>query len=170
MGACSFGFPSAAPVRDRFMTVPEMQKAISRLRMVLASIKGKEEELDALVRQFQRQLARAPNYAIHGDSSLESALSVMAEIQERLDAAEQRRQHLVAIKKRAQDELQALDLTGKIEQAKTDLASLKERRQSGERNDEVSEENIQELERFIEEASIRAGQAITGDLDDLINL
>lgn len=138
--------------------------------MVLASIKGKEEELNALVRQFQRQLARAPNYAIHGDSSLESALSVMAEIQERLDAAEQRRQHLVAIKKRAQDELQALDLTGKIEQAKIDLASLKERRQSGERNDEVSEENIQELERFIEEASIRAGQAITGNFDDVIDL
>ncbi len=66
--------------------------------------------------------------------------------------------------------MQALDLTGKIEQAKIDLASLRERRQSGEHPVEIIEGNIQELERFIEEASIRAGQAITGNFDDAIDL
>ena len=33
------------------MTMPEMQKAISKLRFVLATIKGKEEELEAQSRQ-----------------------------------------------------------------------------------------------------------------------
>ncbi len=46
------------------MTMPEMQKTITRLRFLLASIKGKEEELEGLSRQFRRQLERAPSYAV----------------------------------------------------------------------------------------------------------
>ncbi|MCI0438221.1 MAG: hypothetical protein L0177_03715 [Chloroflexi bacterium] len=145
------------------MTMPEMQKAISKLRFLLASIKGKEEELESLARQFRRQLERAPNHAIHGGNSLEATLNIMNEIQERLDDVEQSRAHLAAIKKRAQSELQALELTDKIEQAKTRLASLKMRlTASGEGAPEELEE-ITELERFIDEASIRAGRAITGE-------
>ena len=45
--------------------MPEMQKTITKLRFLL-TIKGKEEELDVLTRQFQRQMGRAPNAAIHG--------------------------------------------------------------------------------------------------------
>ena len=40
------------------MAMPEMQKAMARLRLMLASIKGKEDELNGLKRQFQRQLDR----------------------------------------------------------------------------------------------------------------
>ena len=36
------------------MTMPQMQKAIAKLRFLLASIKGKEEELEGLSRQFRR--------------------------------------------------------------------------------------------------------------------
>lgn len=140
----------------------EMQKAISRLRFLLAAIKGKEDELDSLARQFQRQLERAPYNAIHGGNPLEATLGIMAEIQERLDEVERMRKHLAAIKLRAQDELQALELTGRVEQAKTELASLKRRQSAGEQSEEVSQEKIGELERFIEDASIRAGKAITG--------
>ena len=71
--------------------VPEMQKAISRLRILLASIKGKEDEMDAMVRQFKRQLERAPRHAVHGGNPLENTLSIMGEIQERLDGAEKAR-------------------------------------------------------------------------------
>ncbi len=137
--------------------VPEMQKAMARLRFLLAAIKGKEQELESLSQQFQRQLSRAPNYAIHGGNSLEATLSIMNEVQERLDSVEKMRRHLAAIKMRAQDELQALELTEKIEHAKSELAALKARQKT----DELSKE-IEGLERFIKEASIRAGQAITG--------
>ena len=144
------------------MTMPEMQKAISKLRFLLAAIKGKEEDLEGLRRQFRRQLDRAPNYAIHGGNSLEATLSIMEEIRERLEDVEKMGEHLSAIKKRTEDELRALDLTDKIEQAKTELAALKKghglRRPSG----RVNQEKIEELERFIQDASIRAGEAITG--------
>ena len=91
---------------------------------------------------------------------------MMGEIQERLDKVVETRTHLTAIKKSVQEELQALDLTEKIESSKRELASLKTRRQDG-----AAESNLQieisELERFIEEASVRAGQAITGESAEL---
>ena len=139
--------------------MPEMQKAISRLRSLLAAITEKEQELESLIRQFRRQLERAPNNAIHGGNPLEVTLGIMGEIRERLDNVEETREHLSAIKMRAQNELQALDQTDKIEQAKTELATLKA--QPG----LVEQEKIEELKRFIQEASIQAGQAITGESD-----
>ncbi|MCH7746081.1 MAG: hypothetical protein IIC84_08425 [Chloroflexi bacterium] len=152
------------------MTMPEMQKAMARLRLTLASIKGKEDELDSLKRQFQRQLDRASSNAVHGINSLDAAIGIMEEIQERLDNVDMKRRHLASIKKRAEDELGALDLTDKIEKAKTELASLKEHQNSGESSEKVEPGEIEQLERFIEEASIRAGEAITGrlDTDDII--
>jgi hypothetical protein len=57
--------------------------------------------------------------------------------------------------------LEALELTDRVEQAKTQLAFLKTRESSGEVNDEERQET-RELERFIQEASTRAGEAITG--------
>ena len=137
--------------------MPEMQKTITKLRFLLATIKGKEEELDVLIRQFQRQMGRAPNAAIHGGSALDATLGAMDEIQERLDAVTRSREHLEAVRDRAQDELRALELTDKVEQAKGELAVLKSGGGEGEK--------IQELERFIQQASLRAGQTITGDLE-----
>ena len=150
--------------------MPEMQKAMARLRLTLASIKGKEDELESLGRQFQRQLDRTSAHAAHGKNSLDATIGIMEEIQERLDNVEMKRRHLAAIKKRAEDELGALDLTDKIEKAKAELASLKERQNSDESGEEVGPGEIEQLERFIDEASIRAGEAITGrlDADDII--
>jgi len=107
------------------MTMPEMQKAITKLRFLLASIKGKEEELEGLSRQFRRQLETALSHAIRGDNSIDSTLSMLDEIQERLDKVERTRRHLDSIKSRAQDELRALELTARIEQAKMELATLR---------------------------------------------
>ncbi len=148
------------------MTMPEMQRAISKLRFLLATLKSKEDELDSLVRQFRRQLERAPNHAIHGGHPLESTLNIMSEIQERLDDAERSRRHLLAIKKRAQDELQALDLTNKVEQAKAKLMTLKRRLNENGEGDAAELEEMIEMERFIEDASIRAGRAITGEVEE----
>ena len=142
----------------------EMSKTIARLRLLLASIKGKEEELSSTRRQFQRQLEGAPNFAIQGNP-LDATLSIMSEIQERLDDADVMREHIEAIRARAEAELEALELTNKIEQAKSDLATLKAREDSGDAG-EPERQEIQELERFIKEASLRAGQAITGESAD----
>ena len=142
--------------------MPQMQQAISRLRLLLASVRAKEDELDALVRQFRRQLERAPRYAIQGGNPLEVTLNMMGEIQERLDVAERQRGHLAAIRRQAETELEALNITERISKAKEELSQLRKSRNSGE---EVDEARIVELERFIEEASIRAGEAITDNFN-----
>ena len=140
------------------MTMPQMQHAISTLRLLLASVRAKDEELEALARQFRRQLERAPRYAIQGGNPLEVTLNMMGEIQERLDSVEEQRKHLAAVRRQAEAELVALNITEKISQAKEELSQLRASRNAGE---QVDEERIAELERFIEEASIRAGEAIT---------
>ena len=139
--------------------MPEMQKAISRLRFLLAAIKDKQKDLESLSRQFRRQLDRSANNSIHGDNPLDVTLGIMEEIRERLDNVEKTREHLAAINMRAQDELQALELTDKIEHAKAELATLR----ADQGPDE--QDKVEALERFIQEASIRAGQAITGELN-----
>lgn len=142
--------------------IPEMQKAINRLQLLIASIKGKEDEMDGLVRQFERQLERAPRHAIHGGNPLENTLSIMGEIQERLDAAAKARTHLDMIKRQAENELEALNITGRINDVKKELTSLKLGRDAGQ---DVDLNRISELERFIEDASNRAARAITDDFD-----
>lgn len=138
---------------------PQMQQAISRLRLLLASVRAKDDELEALARQFQRQLARAPRYAVQGGNPLEITLNLMGEIQERLDNVERQRKHLASIRSQAEAELQALNITERIAQAKSELAEL---RTSADASHPETARRIAELRRFIEEASIRAGQAITG--------
>lgn len=139
------------------MTMPQMQKTISNLRLLLASITAKEDELEALMRQFQRQLDRAPRYAIQGGNPLDATLNLMGEIQERLDDVQAQRRHLASIRRQAESELEALTITDKIAQAKAELASLKSCETPSE---DDTAQRIAELERFIQEASIRAGEAV----------
>ncbi len=142
--------------------ISEMQKAINRLRLLIASIKGKEDEMDGLVRQFKRQLERAPRHAIHGGNPLDNTLSIMGEIQERLDAAVNARTHLDLIRRQAENELEALNITGRINDVEKELTGLKLGREAGQ---DVDLDRITELERFIEDASNRAARAITDDFD-----
>ncbi|MCH9009822.1 MAG: hypothetical protein IIC21_04265 [Chloroflexi bacterium] len=144
------------------MAMPEMQKAISNLRIFLSEVRRKEDEFEALVRQFKRQLQRAPRHAIQGGNPVETTLNMMGEIQERLDKVETMQKHLSAMKRQAENELQALSITGKIEQAKRELASMRSSRASGE-DEQI--EKVAELERFIEEESARAGEAITDNFN-----
>ena len=140
----------------------EMENTIGKLNLLLATISNKSEELNDLKRQFSGQLSRAPNHALKGDVSLDATLKIMSEIQERLDEVENTIGRLQAIQARAQLELDALQLTRKIEQAKTRLAELRDKEKPGESVTEKPGQEISELERFIQEASIRAGEAITG--------
>lgn len=150
------------PEMPQIPQMPQMQQAISTLRLLLASVRAKDDELEALSRQFRRQLERAPRYAIQGGNPLEVTLNMMGEIQERLDSVESQRKHLSAIRSQAEAELEALSITDKIAQAKEELSQLRANRDAGE---EVDEERITHLANFIEEASIRAGEAITDNFN-----
>ena len=102
-----------------------MQRTIEQLRLLLATIRCKEEELGSRAHRFRRQLDHTTASAIRG-GPLDSSLSMMSEIQERMDDGQRTRSHLDAIKTKAQDEVQALELTGGVEQAKDRLRTLRD--------------------------------------------
>lgn len=135
----------------------QIDSAMAKLRLFLAELKNKENHLDAQLRQFRQQINRAPQQAIYSRLPLEASLNVMSEVQERLDRTEMERKHLLMIKERANRELEALQLTRQVEDAKDALAKL----QSLRSKDGETTSKIQALEQFINDYSQRAAKAIT---------
>ena len=143
-----------------------LRQATGKLRFFLADIQAREQKLDNMIRQFQVQLGRLPRQAIYERITLDVALSAMAEIEERLSHAQLTRQHLLAIKQKASDELSALVLTQQVEEAKEALRHLKERSVSDDKSNEEVSAEIRRLEDFITEYSKRAERAITSGLQE----
>ena len=107
------------------------------LRLRLAEIQNKEGQLDALIAQFRIQARRLPRQAVYGKVSLEASLAALGEIEERLADAVVNRRRLLVIKKTCEEELEALELVQRIDEAKRALADLRKRvRASG--TDEIS--------------------------------
>ena len=137
----------------------QLQQAMAALRMSLAAIRHQEERLDAQIGQFRTQLRRLPRQAIYGRVPLETALSAMGEIEERLQDAAENRRRLLAIKKAARDELAALESVPQVDAARKELAQLK--RQASPSPETAAE--IRRLEQFIAQHSRRAEQTITAN-------
>ena len=116
---------------------------MAALRMSLAEIRHKEEQLDASVAQFRTQLRRLPRQTIYGMATVDTALSAMGEIEERLQDAEDNRRRLLTIKKAAVEELAALESVQQVDEARKGLAQLK---QQAARQPE-SEETTREIRR-----------------------
>ena len=151
------------------MVFSQLQNAISTLRIRLAEIQDKERQLDSMIAQFRTQLRRLPRQVIYGRTSLDSSLAAMGEIDERLADAVANRRRLLAIKKTATEELQALELVKHVDEARRSLQEAKQRvRVSGE--DEKTTAEIQQLEGFIAEHSKRAERAITQNYQDSLEL
>jgi hypothetical protein len=132
----------------------ELENMVLKIRMMLAVIKSKEEQLDSQRADFQNQLLRIERYALYGNIDLDSSLLLMEEVENRLNHAEVALRHLRAIKRRAEEELECLELTRSIEEAKAELSSLRAR------NDKETLAEIRRLENFISEASKRASESI----------
>ena len=144
----------------------QLRQATAGLRLVLADLMGKEDQLETMIRQFRTQLDRLPRQAIYGRTTLDLALSTMAEIQERLDHAQLTRQHLLAIVQKATDELRALELTQQIEEAKCALEELIAQAQPAGQTDEKVAAEVRQLEEFIAEHSKQAERDITSSFQE----
>jgi len=141
------------------MSGQPLEQAIARLRLLLVEIRQKETDLQRQVEQFRAQLERAPAQALYSPLPLETLLMVMGEVQERLGHAQMTLQHLRAVKERVRRELQALELTQRVQQARAELQTLRERAQR--EADEGLLEEIRRLEALISEYSQRAARTIT---------
>lgn len=138
---------------------------IARLRLLLADVAAKEAQCEGLCQQFREQLNKVIGYCMYSsDTSLETSLGFMGEISEKLRAAEVRLEHLRMIRRRAERELESLELTKGVERAKAELADLKRRIADAEASArpaplELSEE-IRRLQNLINEASERAARSL----------
>ena len=151
------------------MAFSQLQNVMATLRMSLAEIQNKENQLDALINQFRTQLRRLPRQVVYGQTGLDSSLSAMGEIEERLEDAMSNRRRVLEIKKSALEELQALEVVKQVDEARHSLQSLRQRvRAPLEMNaeDPDSAAEIRRLESFIAEHSKRAEQAITTSYEE----
>ena len=138
----------------------EMNQAMARLRLVLAEIHHRETQLEQQIRQFRLQQQRLPRQAIYGRAPLDLSLAALGEVEERLADARASHKRLLSIKKRAEEELKALEVTRQVEDAKAALRALRQKvRESDEADEDASE--MKRLELFIAEYSKVAERAIT---------
>ena len=139
------------------MSVSQLEKAMANLRIGLAEMQHKEEQLDAQISQFKQQLRRVPRQAMYGQASLDASLAAMGEIEERLADAEGVRRRLLQIKASTTQELEALVVLKQVDEAKNKLAALKRSRAT----DEGTLAEIRQLEEFLAVQGRKAEQAIT---------
>ena len=135
---------------------------MANLRIGLAEMQNKEEQLDARISQFKQQLRRVPRQAMYGQASLEASLAAMGEIEERLADAERVRRHLLQIKASTTQELEALVVLKQVDEAKNKLAALKRSRAT----DEGTLAEIRQLEEFLAVQGRKAEQAITARYEE----
>ena len=142
------------------MSLSQLQQTMATLRLSLAEIKNKEQQLESMISQFRTQLRRLPRQVIYGKTTLDASISAMGEIEERLGDSLAVQHRLLAIKKAAQDELSALESVKQVDEARSALANLKQQiLDYGEKADTLTE--IKRLEQFIAEHSKMAELAIT---------
>jgi len=153
------------PMESEMVSTSQLAQTMAILRMSLAEIQNKEQQLDAMISQFRTQLRRLPRQVIYGRTSLDVSLSSMGEIEERLVDAEGNKRRLLLVKKAAQDELAALESVKQVDEVRSSLANLKRQvRISGEDGNALAE--IRRLEQFIAEHSRRAEAAITARFEE----
>lgn len=140
----------------------QMNRAMAALKLSLAEMRARDDQLKALIRQFETQLKRIPRQAMYGRAPLNLALGSMAEIEERLLHSRTQRRHLVTIMEQARLELEALVLVQRIESARKQLAQL--RRQLVDDTNGDAQSEIVRLETYIAQYSKQAERAITNGL------
>jgi len=143
------------------VAISQLEQAMATLRLGIAEMRAKEERLDAQINQFRTQLRRLPRQVVYGQTSLELSLTAMGEIEERLEDAVANRRRLLAIKDTAIQELEALQLLKRVDEARSKLASLKKNGLFGASSGEEAQEQIRQLEGFIAANSRQAEQSIT---------
>src|SRR5438093_3715707 len=92
--------PAPAPV------LKKIDLTIARLRLLLADVTAREAALEDQRRTFREQHNKLVSFSMYGDSTLDSVLAMLGDVQERLTHLETTSQSLAAIRKRTEIELE----------------------------------------------------------------
>jgi hypothetical protein len=153
--------PSPAPAP----ALKKIDLTIARLRLLLADVTARDAALQDQRRTCTEQHNKLITFSLYGDSTLDSVLAMLGDVQERLSHIEATARALAAIRKRAENELESLQLTKGIEEAKVLLNELQLRQAAAmDATDALSPAEIQteiaRLRSLINEASERAARNI----------
>jgi hypothetical protein len=126
----------------------KLDLTIARLRLLLADVAARDASLEAQRRTAVDQRNKLVTFSLYGDSSLDSVLAMMSDVDERLAHVEAHRRRLQAVRDRAELELESLQLTKQVEEAKAQLAATHDAAE------------IARLQQLIHDSSERAAQTI----------
>lgn len=136
----------------------QLEQAMGRLRLLLAQVAQKREQSENLKQQFERQMSQVASYGSYGQVDLDQLLILMADMEDKLSKEATTLRHLSEIERKARAELDSLELTRRVEQAKAELASLE-----GQANlNSDQRDRVRALHRLISEDSGAAARRIAG--------
>ncbi len=156
--------------------MPEMERRIALLRLLLADITDRERQARATQEQLRGQLTRIVDFTVRQNAGVSHALSAMEEVEERLAQQETRLRHLALLRARSQGELQALVVTRGVADARARLTELEQRRAQLVAADQPEgpaaelaqiDAEIAELQALIQQASDQAARSLTQGPDAL---
>src|SRR5438876_11321465 len=104
--------------------IKKIDLTIARLRLLLADVSARERALEDQRRTFREQHNKLITFSMYGDSTLDSVLAMLGDVQERLSHLDGTSQSLAATRKRAEIELESLQLTKGIQEAKILLTAV----------------------------------------------
>lgn len=107
----------------------ELGKRIGLLRLLLADIQSKQAQIDEMEGQYRAQLARIVDFVVYRDGDVANALSLMSEVQGKLDEVLQTKGHLAQITEKTNLDLEVLVVTKRVSEARSQLAELEQRQQ-----------------------------------------
>jgi hypothetical protein len=144
-----YSSPAPAPA------LKKIDLTIASFRLLLAELTARDAALEDQRRTCREQHHKLVTFSLYGDSTLDSVLAMLADVEERLTHVEAKSRSLAAIRKRAENELESLQLTKSIEEAKVLLRELQARQADPENQAEIAR-----LRSLINEASERAAKNI----------
>jgi len=141
---------------------------IVRLKLLLAEVNAKRDALAATGRQYDDQITRLIDVTVHEDSGVDRTLTMMMDVDARLQEITRQQHYLELVSAKARHELDSLQLTKLIEETRAQLAVLRQReseedaaaRSDGAGVDWIVRE-IRRLEEIITVASGAAAKSIS---------
>jgi hypothetical protein len=107
----------------------ELEKRIGQLRIVLADIQGKHVQLAEMENQYRVQLSRIVEFVVYREGEVGNALSLMAEVETKLNEVTTSIVHLAMLESKTSMELEVMLLTKRVSEARSQLTGLLEQQQ-----------------------------------------
>ncbi len=105
----------------------ELSHRMGILRLLLADLTARRQQAEDTRTQLRQQIERLVEFTVRRNAIVANALSAMADVDERMRRAEADLRHIELLRRRAQQELDALVVTRGVADARARLDELERR-------------------------------------------